>query len=357
MVAPIVLAVGRCAEPGQFEPTQTDKPTQPVTSFVSGRVLHNLYDGASVAFTVTAGSVEAGGLDGMASDVWVYRDGVLWQRCRVLPLTQEWGPDGESEVEVQAVSYKKLLDARHLQSDVSFTTTNQNYIVWALINHTQFQANGHLGIWRTGTAPGPTRDRSYLAGDNIGQRLNELSQVINGPFFDIGPDLQLTAKSWDQFATNIEPLVLGANARKMRRVPARFVNVSGAIGSTLQTVPEWRVSPAVTAILDVRGRWEQFDATHGSVTEQATVAEYAEANLAEGMNPPAAWTVELEPARYFGNPFRYEVGEFIQIVVPARPVDPLPVQARAQITEIAIDFTADGGTTVTLAAVEVTAVE
>jgi hypothetical protein len=48
----------------------------------------------------------------------------------------------------------------------------------------------------------------------------------------------------------------------------------------------------------------------------------------------------------------------VSIVVPSNAVDPLglpAVTARAQVTEVAIEFNADGGTTVTISAVEVEA--
>src|SRR5690606_9835308 len=48
----------------------------------------------------------------------------------------------------------------------------------------------HLGIdkgW-TGTSPtGIDRDRTYEAGDSIGQRIQELSEVIDGFDWDISP--------------------------------------------------------------------------------------------------------------------------------------------------------------------------
>jgi hypothetical protein len=307
-VRPISLAVGRCAEPGFYEPAPGDKPTHPVTSFISGRVLQTLHDAASVEFTVAARSPEARAIDGLGSDVWVYRDGVKWLRCRILPVTQDWDEDGDSTVQIAAVGYKRLLDWRYFQADLDFEGVNQHQIIRQVIAHTQAQDNGGLGIVTSGSwSPVDLRTRRYQEGDNIGQRLDELSDVIDGPWWDIDADLACVSHNWDELATNTDPLVLGTNARKMRRVPAQFVNVSGAIGSAEQTTPEWRVTPAVTAWEDVRGRWEMFDASHGSVTEQATVVEYAQSNLAHLQNPPAAWTVEIEPARYFGWPNRYDV--------------------------------------------------
>lgn len=332
-------------------------PSQLVTEFTGGSVKCALNGGPEVRFTMPGKSAAALITSGLATDVWVYRKGVLWQRCRVLPVDQSWNADGEDVATVVAVGYRKVIEARHIiTGPPTFTGVDQAAIMWALINATQATTNGDLGVTDGSVATGVTRDRNeYKIGDNLGKLMGDLGNVIDGAWWGVDAALVFTAQLWTAFASRPDPIVLGANARSMQRTAGKtFANVAGAIGSTEHTVVTWANSAGLGA--DPRGRWEVFDASHSSVTEQATVDDYADGLVAEREHPPAAWRVELDPASYFDGSSDYAEGEFVRIVVPTSAVDEVgvpPVDVTAQITEVVVGFDEHGATSVALAAVEV----
>ena len=316
-----------------------------------------LYDGPDLTFGMPGRSVAALNLSGLATDVWLYKLGTLWQRYRVLPVEQEWDEDGDDVVNLPCVGYKRVVTARHIVgAPPMYSGIDQGALIWDLIERTQALPGGDLGITAGTILTGVPRDRNeYLDGDKYEKLIGNLEAAINGPTWDIGPDLVLTVRQPDAYPVRTQPAVHGANVRSLKRSPGvGFANVSGAIGSAEQTTVEWREDPSVAT--DPRGRWEMFDATHGSATDQDTVAEYAEGNLADALNPPAAWTMVLEPARFFGGDSDYNAGDFVRVVVPRNVVDPLVeprVDVTVQLSEISVSFDGDGGTEVTATGVEV----
>lgn len=316
-----------------------------------------LHDGPELSFGMPGRSVAAMNTSGLATDVWLYKLGVPWQRFRVLPVVQSWNVDGDDTIRLSCVGYKRVVLGRHIiTGPPTFTGVDQGLIIWSLVQHTQGQPGGDLGITAGSILNGQLRDRTeYKIGDNFGKIIGDLERVINGPWWDINVDLVLTSALASAFPVLTRPIVLGDNARSLTRNPGRgFANVSGSVGSPLQTTVEWAEDPSV--LTDPRGRWETFDGSHGSVTDQATVVEYAEGNLADALNPPATWTAELEPARYFGGDSQYEPGHFVRMVVPASTVDPegqTPPNVLVQLTEVAVTADEDGAVTVTATGVEV----
>lgn len=348
MAAPLItLAVGDW---------RTGIPDQQVTTFESGKVSLTMNDGAQVQFKMPARSPAALLTSGLATDVFVYRNGDPLQRFRVLPVPQDWDADGGSDVSITAVNYKRLMDWRFMQDPApSFSNVDQGLIVWGLVDHTQSQTGGDLGITAGSLVTGQARDRTeYNVGDNIGQRLDELQNVLNGVWWDVGPDLVLNAGLQDDFPQREDPLVLGTQLSHLARSPgAMYANAAGAKGSDEGTVPTWLEHPDIET--DPLGRWEAFDSSHGSVTEQDTVDEYAAGLLetrSSGSND--TWKFTMEPSRYFSAPI--EPGEFCELVVPDSPVNefaPPPATVIVQVTDISIGFDGDGGVSVNGAGVEV----
>lgn len=347
VVPRITLAVG---------PWTGSAPTAPVTSFTSATVKDNLVSGPEIAFTAKADSPAALVTDGLTTDVWCYKKGTLFQRGRVLPIAQSWGADGQDDAAITAVGYRRVVEARFIVSGPPrYSQTDQGAILWDLISRTQALTNGSLGITAGSYTTGQVRDRmEYKIGDSYGTIMGALGDVVNGCWWGIDPALVFNAKLWSAFTTHAQPIVRGVNANAMSRTPGpRFANYAGASGSDGVTTPEWRPDAGLAA--DTRGRWEVFDASHSDVTVQATVGEYAAGLLADRSHPPAAWTIDLDPDDYFEGSSNYTTGQFARLVVPKSAVDPVgppPIDVGVQITEVSIQFTEDGGTTVTLAAVE-----
>lgn len=339
-----------------------DEPEQEVTAFGSLTVRSPLNGSPVVQFAMPGRSPAALLSSGLATDVWVYKNGLLWRRMRMLPIAQEWDEDGGDLASVNATGYRGLVEARHIISGPPvFNNVEQGEIVWGLIQHTQGQPGGDLGITAGDINTGTPRDRTeYQIGANIGTLLNNLSGVIGGPWWGIDANKVLTVRRYDAFPVRAnEPIVHGMNARRVQRRPgARFANVGGAVGSREQTEVEWRLDPGVET--DPRGRWEVIDTSHGDVTVQARVGEYADAALADRIEPPYNWNIELDPTWYYEGGSDYEPGDFVPIVVPASVVDEVSeprVDVMAQVTEVRTGIDENGKYVVNLAAVEVREVE
>lgn len=333
-----------------------DDPTQPVAEFTGGRLVFSLAKGPSCAFTMPGRSAAALVSSGLATDVWAHKLGALVFRGRMLPLAQHWGPEADTDVAVMAVGYKRLVEARHIVSGPpTFSADDQGDILWALVQHTQAQTGGDLGITEGSHTTGIVRDRNeYKVGDNLGKLMGDMGSVIDGAWWGVDAALEFSAALWDDFPTRTDPIVLGQNARSMDRTRSTlFANAVGAIGSTQHTTATWVATGTVGT--DLRGRWEAFDASHSSVTEQATVDDYADGLLAERQLQPSVWKIELDPAWYFEKGSDYAEGEYVNIVVPTSAVDelgPPPVDVLAQVTEVSISFDEHGATSVVLACEE-----
>lgn len=333
-------------------------PVQEVTAFSSFTIKRSLASGPELSFTMPARSPAALLTDGLVTDVWVYKKGALFMRCRAMPVDQTWGESGEDDASVTAVGYKRVVEARNIVTGPpTFVNVDQGTILWNLIQHTQAQTNGNLGIGLGPTfATGVLRVRQdYAIGDNLGKIMADLGDVINGVWWDVDEQKLMVARLPSAFPVRTDPIVHGANARSLTRQRGRsFANASGAVGSKTLTVWSWVEDVGLP--LDPRGRWETTDTSHGDVILQSTVLEYAQGNLADRLHPPSIWTISLDPFWYFDGGSDYREGEFVNIVVPATAVDeigPPPVDVMAQITEVSITLDDSGAIAVTLAAVEV----
>lgn len=337
-------------------PRTSSAPVQPLTDFATASVKCNLGAGPESAVTLPGSSSAALLIDGLATDLWVYKNGALFQRHRILPVEQEWGDSAEDVATVRAVGYKRLVEGRYIVSGPpTFTNVDQGSIIKQLIDHTQGQTGGSLGITFGTYLTGTLRTRTeYKIGDQIGTLTQALAAVDGGCWWGVDAARVMTAKLWSAFPTRTVPVVYGTNARKMKRTPGpmAFANAVGAVGSATDTVPNWAVDAGIAT--DPRGRWEFFDASHGSTTTQSTVNAYASGGLATRLHPPAMWVVTLDPAAYFEGDSDYAEGDFVQIVVPPSAVDPIgpPVNVMARVTEVSLQVDAAGVYTVMLAAVE-----
>lgn len=335
--------------------TNTD-PDQAVTQFESATWKRNLRTGPEVSFTMPANSPAALVTDGLTTDVWVYRNGVLDGRCRVLPVDQTWGEDGQDDVTITAVGYQRLVEARHIVTGPpTFAAVDQGAIGWALITATQATTGGSLGITAGVYTTGQVRDRTeYLIGDPLGTLMTALGDVQNGMWWGISPTLVYTAKLWTAFPTKEEPIARGMNARILQRQRGKtFANAAGVKGDATLTTPVWVTTAGIAA--DPRGRFEVFDSSHSSVVVQGQLAEYGNGLLLDRDSPPSVWTAQIDPVDYFEGGSNYDVGDYVNIVVPISAVDeigPPAINVLAQVTEVTVVFDKDGATGVALAAVE-----
>lgn len=228
-------------------------PTQAVTFYESWNMDRNFDDGCTFSFNIPGYAPEAAAISELDTDIWLYLDGVLNDRFRIIQIDQSWGPSGEDTVSVQAVCYRRLLSGRYLNTDLRFDQVSQGQIIWELINHTQSQFNGDLGITVGNLGPTKLRDRTYETGQNILDVITDLCNVIDGPTWEIDENLQLYVSKDELFPTNPAPIVLGATASALSRPSgaARFANVAIVSGNQQETLTQITQSVGLTSIPNV----------------------------------------------------------------------------------------------------------
>lgn len=329
-------------------------PSQAVTFYDSWKLDRNLDDGCTFSFGVPGYSPEAGAISELDTDVWLYRNGSLDQRFRIVQVNQEWGPSGEDTVSVQAVCYRRLFAGRYLNTDLSFDQVSQGQIIWDLIDHSQNLVNGDLGITIGNLGPTVLRDRSYEAGQNILDIITDLSNVINGPTWDIDENLELVVSQYPLYPNNPTPVVLGATALSLSRPSgaSKFANVAVVSGNQQETTLV--VAEATGLPTDPRGRWERR-ASYPTVSLQGTLNDHSTGLLTEYQAPTTIWSVNVNPERFFGDAL-YQLGDFVRIVQPpstAAPISIPAVEVPGQVIAISIDADADGEVGVVMRVVEV----
>jgi hypothetical protein len=325
-----------------------------VSDFTSWTLTQNLDDGCSITFDTRGDSAAGQNIDELATDVLLAQDLAIIERQRIVGVSQVWGPSGEDDVAVTTACYRRLLKKAHVRSPLTYSGITQGTIIWNLIQHAQAATGGNLGITLAAAGPAVTRDRTYEVGKNIFDAIVELTQVINGPTWDINSALQLTVSQAALYPTNLMPIELGNIARGMSRPSsaAQFGNAVVVTGDALLTTPVIQATAGVGT--DPRGRWERYQA-FGDVSVQNTLIEHADGLLEEANSPASVWQIECEPEAYFsvGN---YAVGEFVTIAQPRSTVYPIGIAVptiTAQVLARTLSQSADGEITVSIQAVEV----
>lgn len=335
---------------------QAAAPKQEVASFDSLSLSMSLDAGSDASFTIPGSSPSANVVNELASDVWLYRFGSIIARYRIVAIGQAWGEDGEDVVSITAVDYKRLLNARHLQSSMTFTDRGQADLVADLIEHTQSQTGGDWGIVN-GVLDNDDRerDRSYVIGENIGSLLANLSSVIGGPSWSIDGHLRLNVRSGrsSTFPVQAIPIMLGGTARGLERSSGAsdFANSVFVDGDNAFTVPATANSAGI--VDDPRGRWERAEG-FPSVVLQQTLQEKAEGLVDQYATPVATWSCDIEPSRYLTDA-AFSPGDLVTVVVPATVAAPIGnpgFSVTGQVMNVALSFTGDGELSVGLEVIE-----
>lgn len=330
-------------------------PTQELGQFSEVSLVFNADGGADLTLSLPGTSPAAQQIDELATDVWVYLDEAEYARLRVVAVEQVWEPNGADYVTVVAVDYKRLLNARHFQSALSYSATPQADVVWSVIQHAQAQPGGNLGITAgTLNSGGYVRDRNWSAGENIGKELTDLSGVLNGPYWTIDANLALQVTLYDVFPVRDTPIALGGTARSLQRLSgaSSFANSVWVDGDGDFTVPV--SADAADVASDPRGRWERA-AGFPNVKLQASLTEKANGLLVDARTPPATWMCSIEPSRFLLDA-NFAVNEYVEVVVPKSVVAPIGSPAFSnggQVVNVALTLNGDGLTSVEMSLVEV----
>lgn len=335
-------------------PASQAAPDFQLTIFESWTLNRNLDDGCSFSFVSPGDTLEGQSISELDTDVWLYRNGLLEQRFRILEVEQRWDADGRDDIAVTAVCYRRLMASRHVVSALSYSSTSQGTIVWNLVSHTQAQTNGSLGLTLGSSGPALLRDRAYDVGQNILEAITDLSKIENGIVWDVNENLDVIVTTADAFPIRSQPVVLGVNVDGMTRPSgaALFGNVALVSGDAVST--SIQITAAPTLGTDPRGRWERYVGIP-SEKDQTALVEAADGLLEESQSPSVVWSLSVIPDRYFSES-DFALGDFVTIVPPISLVAPLtpstPVEAQIVTQEITVS--PDGEVQVVMSAIETT---
>lgn len=328
------------------------------------RYTARLNDNSDMSFSIDGRHPQADAIAELSTDVHLlFSDAKgtrILDRCRVGPTRDEITED-EHRVEVTCLDYRAVLrDGRILYSTdtLTYESTDQAEIAWGLLDTTQQQPGGSLGIAKAWSGINPTgidRDRTYEAGDSVGQRIQELSEVEDGFDWDITPvsasglrlDLWYPARG----ASRGVILILGGLVAAVQRevdtsTYANAIRYTGAQGDDETPGPDPREIAAPQ--LDQPGAWPQgrWDAVFGDdgLTTQAALNARAAWQLAESQAIRPVYTVRLRRGGWQG-PDHIWLGDTVRLIVPSGR---LQVDTQLRVHEVQLDIDEDGGETATL---------
>ena len=273
-----------------------------LTEAISRRVTVRLRDSGDAGFSISGRHTQSELVAELSTDLVVYRDGDRLFRGRVGASSDRLSADVHT-VTFSAHDYREMLRRRILYADLTFTQADEEVIGWDLISHTQARTGGDLGITRDGMKTGRLRDRTYTAGKNVGEALDQLTEVVNGPDVEIGPDL--VYRAWSVRGRH-QGLVLayGENVVDVDRdvSSSQFANAvrvtgKGTEDGTIYTIPELRESPGLS--IAPEGRFDLADGDTDIVTQSA-VAARADGLIVERSHIRPGYTVSLAPGFWQG---------------------------------------------------------
>jgi len=335
-VSPFTLAIG---------PSSSSRPVQEINDYTVWRLDNNLDDGCNITFQARGDSLAANLISELETDVWVYRGGQIVQRFRVTSLEQSWNEDGETNISVSGICYRRILRSRFVRSPLVFTAETQGQIVADLIAHAQAADGGNLGITNGALESTIIRDRDYNVGANIWDAITELTRVEDGIAWDVDENLELVVRLQTDFPAVPTPIALGTTARRLNRPSSaeQFANATIVTGNTEATNPVLAQTSGIST--DPRGRWEKFVSISGE-SEETALQERADGVLDESLSPVSVWQAEMVPSRYFGD-IELQIGQFCSVIRP-NTTQVIPVQVIAR----GISQTSEGDVLVTVSAIE-----
>jgi hypothetical protein len=323
----------------------------------SRRFVFKLNDPHEVGFTLDGRHPQADYLEELQTDVhvlWTSDAGQtqILTRCRVGNTGDDIG-DAQHATTYTALDYRAVLAARRLydSSQLTWTGIDQAEIAWGLVEQTQTLVGGNLGIskrWMGTTPTGVLRDRTYEVRDSIGERIQELSEVIDGFDWEITPASAsaLTLDVWSPQRGVDRGVVLeyGGLVSQVRRE----VNVAD-YGNAIQLTGDDNATPAVTPeVRDVadlatrtEGRWDRVYGDTG-LTTQAALAQRADWQLSVAQVIQPVYTLTLRQGGWEG-PDHIWLGDPVRLVVRSGR---LRVDTSLRVHEIAVSPSGDGDDTV-----------
>lgn len=303
----------------------------------------HLKDPSEARFTTWGYAEEASNIDELITDLWVSREGQYLFRGRVVNADDALEADTYS-LGCTCLDYRGVLDRRLLFSNFLFTSQEQGTAVLALLDHTQSQENGSLGIELSDSWPytGVLRTVEFQPGDSVWGSIKKLGEMDGG--FELDFDHLKVANLYypKRGVDNGEVLDFGGIVTRVRRVfdPSKFANIirqSGASGVTpvLQFASNFRTAP--------EGRWEGQYGDPELRTNDA-VAKTAAAKILGTSRLLPTYQLTLAQGAWRG-PGHIWLGDYVMPVVKAGR---LAEVTKSRVYDIDIDVDVNNRETVTI---------
>lgn len=316
-----------------------------LTEAKSRTLRFKLTESSEVSFNLDGRHPQAEALTTLATDVhvlWTPDEGPtrILYRGRVGNNGDDLS-ETEHTTQFTTLDYRSVLNRERLYSTstLTWTATDQAEIAWQLLQQTQTRTGGNLGISKGGGNPtGISRDRTYEVGDSIGERIQELSEVIDGFDWDISPKSSsaLALDVWSPQRGSDRGVVLeyGGLVSKLRR----DVTVS-EYGNALRYTGKTDASPALTAqeleAADIgtapQGRWDLVFGDDGLVT-QAALNDRAAWQLAQSQVIRPTYSLTLRRGSWDG-PDHIWVGDTVRLIIKSGRLD---VDTSLRVYEIGV---------------------
>lgn len=323
------------------------------------RLTVRLNDTSEFSFAVNGYHDDAKIIKELETDILLFRNGASVFRGRVGPSTDNIGTETH-DVNFTAYDYREILNRRILypgDAVLTYAATvakDERQIAWNLIQATQGRVNGDLGITLWPDADTNTeRLRTFTAGQNIGQIMQELSDAEYGMEWLIDASLQLRVfenghfgKQGPQSPTvRYNQLEYGVNVTKVIRTLdiQEYATAALYIGGT-GTTPVQRTSYAVDNSVQVTGRWERTQSETDN-TNQSKLVEQANGDFNEAQRLIPSYTVTLVPGSW-GGPQDMWVGDTVILLVDSGRIN---VNTTYRVLEISVGINQEGLEDVTVA--------
>lgn len=333
-----------------------------LTAARSRKYVAKLTESSELTFNIDGRHPQAASIEQLLTDVHL-----LWTsdagQTRILDRTRVGQPrdiltEDSHSLSVDTMDYREVLNRRILYAaDVlTWAGTDQAEIAMGLITQTQDRNSGDLGIargWTGSTPTGILRDRTYEAGDSIGQRIQELSEVIDGFEWDILPasPSALRLDIWYPQRGTQRGVVLeygGLIASASREESAvDYVNAlrytgGGDPAPAAREYEDPRLGLALGGL--PQGRWEKAFGDDGLTTDSA-LRDRAQWQLQESQVIRPTYTVRLRRGAWDG-PDHIWIGDTVRLIIRSGR---LAVDTSLRVYEVQIDIGDDGQEDITLA--------
>jgi hypothetical protein len=324
-----------------------------VTQARSRSVTFRLSDPHEAGFDIDANTPAGMYVQELSTDLHCIRDGQILYRGRVGPTADDGDEKSADTVNVKTSDYRELLKRRRLYSGdiITFTQNGQDNIAWVLVNNTQVRAGGDLGISKGVGFGGDNqwyRDRTYILGDSIGEKIQELSEVDQGFEWSIDPvdasSLHMNLYHPRRGTNKGVVLEYGGLIRAYHREtnPGDYANQIRVTGDTSVLTAAGVTRVAADIATRPEGIW---DGIYGNdIQTSAALNDRADWQLANSQLIPVSYSLTFKPGGWDG-PDHVWLGDTVEVVIKSGRLN---VDAFYRVHEIAITLDDNGNESVVM---------